>query len=247
MTPRLTKLAALYLPLGLVTTWAVAWGLAARFRVSDAEVRFDAELRDDMASVAARDDWSTLAIGLYRAPGSVRRIWSEDHHLTDPDDLILQAHTALGGQVTARDAQSLSTWAIGGAHRWGSLAQQQDRFVAGKSVGTGFDEAHGLPALAFAAQGRVIEDPESRLVLQAAIDLSTPDTPPFAPRLLPLLPIWPGLAFNTLFYALLWYLALASARMVSHNRRYRRGLCPFCRYDLRADYSQGCSECGWKR
>jgi hypothetical protein len=66
-------------------------------------------------------------------------------------------------------------------------------------------------------------------------------------RALPLLPIWPGLAFDTLFYALLWWLALASVRTVKHNRRYRHGLCPLCRYDLRADYSQGCSECGWGR
>ena len=64
---------------------------------------------------------------------------------------------------------------------------------------------------------------------------------------LPLRPIWPGLAFNTLFYALLWWLAFASIQMVKHNRRYRRGLCPLCRYDLLADYSKGCSECGWKR
>jgi len=64
---------------------------------------------------------------------------------------------------------------------------------------------------------------------------------------LPLRPIWPGLAFNTLFYALLSWLTFASLRMVKHNRRYRRGLCPLCRYDLLADYSNGCSECGWKR
>ncbi len=73
------------------------------------------------------------------------------------------------------------------------------------------------------------------------------DPPNASPIVIPLTPIWPGLAFNTLFYALLWWLALASARMVNHNRRYRRGLCPHCRYDLRADYSQGCSECGWGR
>lgn len=64
---------------------------------------------------------------------------------------------------------------------------------------------------------------------------------------LPLRPIWPGLLANTLFYALLWWLAFASLRMVRHNRRYRRGLCPLCRYDLLADYSKGCSECGWNR
>ena len=33
MTPRITKLAALYLLLGLVATWAVAWGSALFFAV----------------------------------------------------------------------------------------------------------------------------------------------------------------------------------------------------------------------
>lgn len=84
--------------------------------------------------------------------------------------------------------------------------------------------------------------------LQYGIELPPPlQGEPLGKKRLPILPIWPGLAFNTLFYAMLWYLAPASVRMVRHNRRYHHGLCPACRYDLMADYSRGCSECGWKR
>ncbi|MFG0258779.1 MAG: hypothetical protein ACF8LK_00390 [Phycisphaerales bacterium JB041] len=75
----------------------------------------------------------------------------------------------------------------------------------------------------------------------------TDESPSDQGAALPYLPYWPGLLANTLFYTLLWWLAFASLRMVKHNRRYRRGLCPLCRYDLLADYSNGCSECGWKR
>ena len=60
-------------------------------------------------------------------------------------------------------------------------------------------------------------------------------------------PEWAGLVLNTGFYTLLWWLAFASIGRIKHNRRYRRGLCPMCRYDLMSDYSHGCSECGWGR
>ena len=59
---------------------------------------------------------------------------------------------------------------------------------------------------------------------------------------LPLLPIWPGFAVNTIFYATtLWLLAcglLAMRRLV----RLKRGLCPACGYPM--GKSSVCSECG---
>ena len=30
-------------------------------------------------------------------------------------------------------------------------------------------------------------------------------------------------------------------------RRRQAGLCPLCAYDLKHDFSTGCSECGWER
>ncbi len=30
-------------------------------------------------------------------------------------------------------------------------------------------------------------------------------------------------------------------------RRRRAGLCPLCGYNLKHDFSNGCSECGWER
>lgn len=118
---------------------------------------------------------------------------------------------------------------------------------------SGLEDARGAPALALwchvenAREMTNNRGTEPRLNGGLLLPSSIGAFTTLAFRALPLRPIWPGLAFNTLFYALLWWLAFASLRMVKHNRRYRRGLCPLCRYDLLADYSNGCSECGWKR
>jgi hypothetical protein len=64
---------------------------------------------------------------------------------------------------------------------------------------------------------------------------------------LPLRPIWPGFAIDTLFYAAIWgglFFGFASAK---RGMRRRRGRCPQCGYDLRGNLSAGCSECGWGR
>ena len=66
-------------------------------------------------------------------------------------------------------------------------------------------------------------------------------------RALPLRPIWPGFAINTIFYAaILWLLTLGpftARRMI----RRKRGQCIKCGYDLRGTSEGGCPECGWRR
>ncbi len=66
---------------------------------------------------------------------------------------------------------------------------------------------------------------------------------------LPLLPIWPGFAINTVLYsAILWLLAFGpfAARRFMRDKR---GLCIKCGYDLRGSSGGGggCPECGWRR
>ena len=64
-------------------------------------------------------------------------------------------------------------------------------------------------------------------------------------RLLPLRPMWPGFAINTVFYAVgLWGLFTAPFAL-RRRRRIRRGLCPKCAYDLRGvESAHVCPECG---
>ncbi len=60
-------------------------------------------------------------------------------------------------------------------------------------------------------------------------------------------PLWPGLAINTIFYAaILWLLTLGPLTARRMIRR-KRGHCIKCGYDLRGEFSAGCSECGWRR
>jgi formylglycine-generating enzyme len=59
---------------------------------------------------------------------------------------------------------------------------------------------------------------------------------------LPLRPIWPGFAINTLFYAAILWLLFAAPFALRRRRRIKRGLCPKCAYPLGT--SDTCTECG---
>ena len=63
-------------------------------------------------------------------------------------------------------------------------------------------------------------------------------------RPLPLRPIWPGFAINTVFYAaILWLLMFGVFTTRSLIRR-KRGHCIKCSYDLRGAEHEACPECG---
>ena len=64
---------------------------------------------------------------------------------------------------------------------------------------------------------------------------------------LPLRPLWPGFAINTLLYAAILWLLIRGPFVLRIRSRRRRGCCLKCGYDLRGDYETGCPECGWNR
>jgi hypothetical protein len=66
--------------------------------------------------------------------------------------------------------------------------------------------------------------------------------PGMSDRRLPLAPIWPGSAINTLFYAAILWLLFAAPFALRRMRRTKRGLCPACAYPVGA--SDLCTECG---
>jgi hypothetical protein len=61
-------------------------------------------------------------------------------------------------------------------------------------------------------------------------------------RLLPLRPIWPGFAINTVFYAGVLWLLFAVPFALRRRWRIRRGLCPACAYPVGTNTV--CTECG---
>ncbi len=61
-------------------------------------------------------------------------------------------------------------------------------------------------------------------------------------RILPLRPVWPGFAVNTLFYAALLWSLICSPFALRRFLRLRRGLCPKCAYPM--GESSVCTECG---
>ena len=63
---------------------------------------------------------------------------------------------------------------------------------------------------------------------------------------LPVLPLWPGLLGNTLFYAVLVLTPLALLRWRKLRRRVKRGLCAACGYEL-GEGIGACPECGLAR
>jgi hypothetical protein len=59
---------------------------------------------------------------------------------------------------------------------------------------------------------------------------------------LPILPLWPGFAINTLFYGALAFAAMAGVSAIRRRRRFKRGLCMQCAYPLTG--GDICPECG---
>ena len=61
-------------------------------------------------------------------------------------------------------------------------------------------------------------------------------------RFIPLHPMWPGFAVNTVLYATILWLLICGPFALRRFIRLRRGLCPKCSYP--AGESPVCTECG---
>ncbi len=65
--------------------------------------------------------------------------------------------------------------------------------------------------------------------------------------IVPVQPVWPGIAINTAVYAVVLWLLFAGPFVLRRWRRIRRGLCVKCAYDLRGTprgAAASCPECG---
>ncbi len=66
------------------------------------------------------------------------------------------------------------------------------------------------------------------------------------PKVIPLRPLWPGFAINTVFYAAILWLSIRGPFSLRRHIRRKRGLCVACGYDIRGTAQMICSECGYE-
>ena len=66
-------------------------------------------------------------------------------------------------------------------------------------------------------------------------------------HILPLRPITGSFLGSVVTFAAVWFGLLFAPGMARRFIRTRRGRCPRCGYDLRGEFKDGCSECGWGR
>ncbi len=139
-------------------------------------------------------------------------------------------------------------WAIGGDRAWGRLYNEPLTSLEEVRRFSGFECAAGFPALS-AWHGLNVKRDDTATT-PGGIRLPDPTgmvNAAYEVRAIPYRPIWPGLIFNTIFYALLAFVTHRLLRTIREHRRFTKGRCPTCRYDLNANFAPGCPECGWRR
>jgi hypothetical protein len=103
----------------------------------------------------------------------------------------------------------------------------------------------GFPVLAFEG-AQYIESPPvtgTRLAGWPFV-ITRPHGQAVQRRAVPLRPLWPGFAINTILYAAILWLLFTFPGAIRRRRRIKRGRCPRCAYDLRGSDPSACPECG---
>ena len=86
------------------------------------------------------------------------------------------------------------------------------------------------------------------VMLVDALDFITPGARRTSDAVAPLRPMWPGLATNSILYALaLWMALVALPRGARILVRTRRGRCPACAHLLETQRRSACGSCGWMK
>ncbi|MCC6907002.1 MAG: hypothetical protein IT430_03590 [Phycisphaerales bacterium] len=259
---RLIARACIFMLLGVIINLAVAWGLAIGLDFRRAMGELPPEVQEDYyrdidnsyfllmreeVDVPPSDRFPGIVIVRWRRTGA-ERVTVSSLYVTSgmppepnprtPEDLlspwaqpVLQVHD-VRTQAVPNTGQE---W-----HYWDSIA-----------------DARGWPMLCLMGgvrrpmPGAYVYDANRRRIILteqriAIIPLNMPDgryrTDEF--RWLPLRPIWPGFAFNTMLYATATWLLFALPTFQRRRWRTARGRCPTCNYDLRATTTGVCPECG---
>ncbi len=104
------------------------------------------------------------------------------------------------------------------------------------------EDARGWPSLTLSCAYTSVVGLPGFTVLDGIEVGSHPDNANIRSISLPLRPIWPGFAINTIFYAAILWLLTPGPFALRRFLRLRRGLCPKCAYPM--GESAVCTECG---
>ncbi len=218
MKRRLYKL-VLFLLLGALANVAVAWGSSVLigFTETTSDIRAYRSSTVGTWNVETYHRFSAFRVELLRAGEST------PNYLEGPlpEDLV---PTWIGYDPELYENRSVELW-VAEARGWPLLVLWSKRLVW-------FQDLDGT---------------DHDMFTEGAIELPlSPFSGPRGPmtKALPLRPIWPGFAINTIFYAaILWLLTLGPFTVRRMIRR-KRGLCIKCGYDLRGAEHEDCPECG---
>ena len=211
----------IFLLAGAVVNVAVAWGCGAWLETAHAEQSF-------LASSPASPRWK-MTVG--KRTGATRVALVKDDEPYRPG-----AH-----------------WPVGNPPYWSRGRHAPDDSSSKYRMSDPIawwliEEARGWPIRSMIWWTDIQVDYSSGNVLnidhRRALHMPGLESNPGYGRALPLRPIWPGFAVNTIFYAaILWLLVLGPFVLRRYLRR-RRGLCPACGYDLKHAEHESCPECG---
>jgi hypothetical protein len=227
-----------FVMLGAIVNIAVAWGLA--MLVNEPRHGGFGLSRCTGGDPAINPEWGTLRVNQVWCAGAMN----------------IEMHRYRGGSLLPRGegepASLLPEWTglrePSAAYKAGALEQWTKPGTVGAEVA--LVEMRGWPILSMALL-HMLDLPASGMNTRhgwntsAMRSRSQLNGHPI-PRSLPLRPIWPGFALNTVFYSFVLWLMFAAPLALRRWRRIQRGLCVKCGYDLRKRPSDSlvCPECG---
>lgn len=219
---------------GLVFSIAVAWGSAAFLSVA----RFGRFRDVELSSIDLVDGYAIFANDL-RGFTMCRRGWETDYIFGYPTGW--PSFFELGMARSTRSADD-ARWYHPVNTRWGLV----NRPLGKEALACPIEDARGWPALCMLATfkhgiagGEFVCDQGLPIGIKAGKD--------FEIRALPIIPIWGGLAFNIVFYAVAFWGISAVVRKRRQHFRQRAGNCAACGYCLEGVSAARCPECGSDR
>jgi hypothetical protein len=247
---KLMLLIALCIGAGAVTSWAIAWYAVlrgahvrsepfslsshARYRIEHGTRRAGwglmvAEFRPSygMHFMARDEEWRNAGSDKHPKPETPDVWW--DRYVTQPFP------EQFGGRTLDEVIEEIPK----------APAPANERDIDWRSVARVFIVRAGWPLpcvryIGISAYRATIADPiVPSDVLGKRLELSVP---------LPVVPVWPGLAWNTLIFAAAWFFlgwsTLFAARRLRRLHRTRHNRCPACGYSLTGVTTNRCPECG---